>query len=72
MTDRFHSLTVVFERNIRDDDAQATIDAIKQLRGVLTVEGNVSDIVEFVAEERVRREMHAAMMNIVRPTKVMP
>lgn len=33
MTDRFHTLTVVLEHDMRDDDAQALISAIGQLRG---------------------------------------
>jgi len=43
MTDRFHTLTVTLEREIRDDDAEALIKAIMQLRGVLDVQGEVAD-----------------------------
>lgn len=43
MTDRFNALTVVLEKDIREDDAQALLSAIGQLRGVLTVSGNVAD-----------------------------
>lgn len=32
MTDRFHSLTVVLEGNIREDDAESLINAILHLR----------------------------------------
>lgn len=35
MTDRYHTLTVVLERDMRDDDAAALIAAIGQLRGVI-------------------------------------
>lgn len=58
MTDRYSSLTIVLENDIREDDAEALIAAIKQLRGVLSVHGNVSDsISELVAGERVRSEL---------------
>lgn len=58
MTDRYHSFTVVLVNDTRDDDAEATIAAIKQLRGVLTVSGNVSDVAFIVAETRARRELY--------------
>ncbi len=43
MTDRYHSLTVALEKDTREDDAEALIAAIEQLRGVAGVEGNVDD-----------------------------
>jgi len=43
MTNRFHSLTVALTDDIREDDAQCLVEAIKLLRGVAGVKGNVSD-----------------------------
>lgn len=57
MTDRFNSLTVVLDKDYREDDAQVLIAAIKILRGVIEVTGNVADVQAFVAESRARREM---------------
>jgi hypothetical protein len=37
MTDRYMALTVVLERDLRDDDAAALITALKQLKGVIDV-----------------------------------
>ena len=51
MTDRYSSLTVVLERDIRDDDAEPLIAAIRQLRGVLRVVPKVADAGE-VARQR--------------------
>ncbi len=68
MTDRFHSFTVILAKDVREDDAEATMNAIKQLRGVLSVEGNVSgDIGQIVAEMRVRQEIGEALLKIVYP-----
>lgn len=67
MTDRFNSLTVVLEKNIRDDDADGIISAIKHIKGVLTVTGNVSDLSEFVAESRIRHEIYMEIINILYP-----
>lgn len=57
MTDRYNALIVVLDQNIRDDDAQATIAAIGQIKHVLSVKGSVADVSDAVATERVRREM---------------
>lgn len=54
MTDRFHTLTVVLETDRRDDDAEYLMAAIRQLRGVLSVTGNVADIGSHMAEERAK------------------
>lgn len=52
MTDRFHSLTVVLDQNIREDDAESLINAISMIKGVLSVSGNASDLSEHVARQR--------------------
>lgn len=57
MSDRYHSLTVVLEHDIRDDDAVHIINAIKQLRGVLDATGVVSDMDTHMAETRARYSM---------------
>lgn len=66
MTDRFHALTVVLEHDMRDDDAQALIDAIKQMRGVLNVRGEVgspsAELSGVVRErERIARGLHEVL-----------
>lgn len=52
MTDRFHSLQVVLEQNIRDDDCERLIDAIKMVRGVLSVKGDIATPDTYMAEQR--------------------
>jgi len=44
MTDRYHSLTVILERDIRSDDAELLIDAIKCLRGILDIQTHASNV----------------------------
>lgn len=67
MTDRFNSFTVVLEADIREDDAKKTINAIKHIKGVLAVKGNVSDFSEYVASERIRNEIYMKIINILYP-----
>lgn len=59
MTDRFNALVVVLEHDMREDDAESLVDAIKHLRGVVDVRGNVPSIDAHVAEMRVRSEIRA-------------
>jgi len=57
MTDRYHSLLVTLEHDMRTDDAEMLIDAIKALRGVIDVRGNVTDPVSMAAQARARYEL---------------
>lgn len=66
MTDRFNTLTVVLEKDTRDDDAQAIIQAILQLRGVLNVTGNVVDPSSWGAEERARIDLGKKILAILK------
>ena len=57
MTDRFDSLTVVLDKDIREDDAVLILNAISMIKGVAIVGGNISDPQSYVAEQRVRRDL---------------
>jgi hypothetical protein len=59
MTDRIHSLTVVLEEDVREDDVQSLMQAICHMRNVAAVDGVVSDIVSHMAETRAKLELGA-------------
>lgn len=65
MTDRFHSFTVILENDIREDDAEALINAIKQFKGVLDVRGNISDSELAIAKGRVKAELAKKLWNVL-------
>jgi hypothetical protein len=67
MTDRYNYLTVALEQDIRDDDAEHLIGAIRMLRGVLAVEPNVASGADWLAEERVRQEYRQKLWNVLYP-----
>lgn len=48
MTDRYNSFLVILDRDIRDDDAQAILTTLKQVRGVVDVKPNISNNFEGV------------------------
>jgi hypothetical protein len=49
MSDGLNYLTVILEQDIRENDAQRLIEAIKCLRGVLEVKPNVADAISVMA-----------------------
>lgn len=67
MTDRYNTLTVVLEHDIREDDAASLLNAIRQLRGVLSVTGNVADLNAHTAIERARGELIEKLWQIFYP-----
>jgi hypothetical protein len=67
MTDRYDTLTVVLEHDIRTDDAKCLIDAIRMLRGVLTVQGQVADAHSLAAEHRARWDLRNKLLQMIDP-----
>ncbi len=65
MTDRFHSLTVFLDKDIREDDAEPLLAAIRMIRGVQMVVGEVADPASAMAEFRARQEARAAIIKLL-------
>ncbi len=61
MTDRLNGVLVIFDRDIREDDAEAVINAIRCLKYVLRVKPNVSNITDTIALTRARAELQAKL-----------
>ena len=57
MTDKYYALTVLLVKDRRDDDCKKIIEAIKMIKGVLNVKGNISSPEIWMAEERARQEL---------------
>jgi hypothetical protein len=67
MTDRFHTLTVVLEKDIREDDAVFLMNAIRAMRGVVSVGGVISDFDSHMAYTRARAELGNQLWEILYP-----
>lgn len=59
MTDRWRGFAVTLDHAMRDDDAQSTLEAIRHIKGVLSVEPVVDDIGQQMAEQRARVKMRS-------------
>lgn len=65
MTDRYCALTVVLDKDYRDDDAESILSAIRMVKGVLSVEPHVSDITQVVAEGRARHDLREEIRKVL-------
>jgi len=67
MTDRIHSLNVVLDMDYRSDDVEKIVNAIKMIKGVLSVSMCVADFNSHMAEERAKRELGEKLWEIIYP-----
>lgn len=67
MTDRVHSLIVVFDKDYREDDAQPLMDAIRMLRPVIEVRSVVGTPEHYAAREQAKAELRAQLFAVLRP-----
>ncbi len=69
MTDRYNALTIVLERDIRSDDAETIINAIKMIRGVISVSPNVVDMDSHIAYTRAQTDLSKKLFEVLYPKK---
>ena len=62
MTDRHAGYLVTLDVDLRDDDAQAVLNAICMIKGVIVAEPLVADPMGTIAENRARRAIWDRMM----------
>lgn len=67
MTDTYYALTVVLEKDAREDNCQRIIDAIKMIKGVLDVEGAVADMESYMAHSRARTDIAKKLWDVLYP-----
>lgn len=70
MTDRYYALTVVLEKDIHEDDAEQIINAIRMIKYVLDVKGNVSTPETWMAQVRERRDIGEKLFKILHQGKL--
>jgi len=63
MTNRLHSLTVVLDHDIREDDAEPILNAIRMIRGVIDVSGNVASSASYMAEQRAIEQLRGKVLD---------
>ena len=66
MTDRIKGLTVLLEPDKREDDAECIINAIRMIKGVVSVESHVADIDHHLAVDTARRELANKLWDVLK------
>lgn len=67
MTTRLKGLLVIFEPDVREDDAECIINAIRLLKRVIDVKPIPNDIEQSIAESRVRQDLHMKLLKVIYP-----
>lgn len=52
MTDRLKGVLITFDRDIRDDDAEAILTALKMVKGVMTVKPYIAGSEDYMMYHR--------------------
>lgn len=66
MTDRVNGFTVVLESDIRLDDVEPIMNAMKQIKGVAAVTPHISTIDNHIAITRARIEFAQRLEGVIR------
>ena len=65
--DNCHSLSVVLEKDVSPEHIETIVNAIRMIRGVLSVSEHVADIESFMAEERARHKLGQKILDVIYP-----
>ena len=70
MADRIRHLTITLDEDIRDDDIEPIVSAIKHVRGVASVERHVvkaeDHLARHVVRAEIRQKLHEAVETVFR------
>lgn len=64
MTDRHYSYTVVLDHDIREDDAEVIMNALRCIKHVIAVKPNVSDSALFAAQARAAQNIREQLYKL--------
>lgn len=65
MTDRHSGYVVTLREDIREDDAEPTLTALRMIHGVLSVKPIVGGIEVAMAEERAKAELRRRLLDLL-------
>ena len=66
MTDRLKGVTVAFDEDIREDDAESIINAILALKHVQHVTTLLTGVDDWINRQRIRHELAEKLLEVVR------
>jgi hypothetical protein len=63
VTDRHSAYIVTLDKDLRADDAEKILDALEMIKGVVSVEPVVADVMGHVAEQRANWRWREALLD---------
>ncbi len=66
MTDRINGVFVTLDRDIRIDDAEHLLNAIRMIKGVIDVTPNVTDFNDHMAKTTARIDLENKLLKVLR------
>jgi hypothetical protein len=72
VTDRHSAYIVILKDDIREDDAEPTINALRMIQGVASVEPVVATYEQMVAYGRANHEWHMRILQMLKDTRHAP
>lgn len=69
MTTRHAGYLVTLEKDMREDDAEGVITALRMVKGVVSVEPVIGDPSLALAEERARFRLQKALWDVVNKSR---
>ena len=69
MTTSYNSLTVVLEKETREEDAEYIMNAIRMIKGVMKVVPEVADRNHYIATETAKHELMQKVFKIFQENK---
>lgn len=70
MTDRIQGLTVALDRDYRDDDVEAIVNAILMVKGVKGVKKSVVDMPDYTARVRAVAAIQEKVLDVFKDIKL--
>lgn len=66
MSDHYNYLTVALQKDLRDDDAEWIINAIKMIKGVLNVKPNVVSPGDWSIGSRIKNDLRNRLYDVLK------
>lgn len=66
MTDRLKGFAVTLDKSLREDDAEATLQAISRIKGVISVAPILDDFNDSMNREVVKYELRAKIFEVLK------
>lgn len=65
MSDHYNAFLIILGSDIKDEEAQATINAIRQIRGVIDVQPHIADPDVAIAKAQLRAALFQELFEVL-------